>query len=398
MYEIRGNGDAVPALHNTKPWSNGKRRWIRGLAKRIFLPEQVVDAYYRYSAWRALQRLLSATVNVFGLQAMIMAVGARNGLGTAAAIDWVLKDALGKCTRLAWAGKMGRAFDGDAKRWRFRSSVLYASGNGLQIATFACPSLFLLLATIANCFKQVSLLTSTATRSAIYRSFAATDDTNNIGDITAKGEAQIAVVDLLGMAIGIAITKACAFDKARLLFLYVALSFAEILAMYNEIRAVVFKQLNLDRALDLLRAFVVKHSIPTPSDLARRERILLGPRDSNIFPPLSTVVHDEIHLANLVDIFANDDFLLAPREKGAVIVLTPDAPDLTILRALLARAFYDRHDDPDVYARLRTARDNADTHFDSLLADMEAVGWSTTSFMFPEIRIRASWPRPSVVR
>eukprot|EP00633_Aureoumbra_lagunensis_P006488 CAMPEP_0197319440 /NCGR_PEP_ID=MMETSP0891-20130614/54884_1 /TAXON_ID=44058 ORGANISM="Aureoumbra lagunensis, Strain CCMP1510" /NCGR_SAMPLE_ID=MMETSP0891 /ASSEMBLY_ACC=CAM_ASM_000534 /LENGTH=67 /DNA_ID=CAMNT_0042810369 /DNA_START=60 /DNA_END=260 /DNA_ORIENTATION=- len=67
-----------------------------------------------------------------------MAVGVRDaasgrGIGTAAAIDWVLKDALGKLTRLAWAGKMGRSFDGDAKRWRFRSSLLYATGNGLQI-------------------------------------------------------------------------------------------------------------------------------------------------------------------------------------------------------------------------------------------------------------------------
>ena len=139
---------------------------------------------------------------------MVMAVGLRDAravaaggavVGAAAAVDWVLKDALGKVTRLGWAARMGREFDGDAKRWRFRSSLLYATGNGLQIATFAFPLLFLLLATVANCLKQVSMLTSTATRSAIYRSFAATETTNNLGDVTAKGEAQIAVVDLVGL-------------------------------------------------------------------------------------------------------------------------------------------------------------------------------------------------------
>ena len=47
----------------------------------------------------------------FGVQAMVMAVGLRDaravaaggGGGAAAAVDWVLKDALGKVTRLGWA-------------------------------------------------------------------------------------------------------------------------------------------------------------------------------------------------------------------------------------------------------------------------------------------------------
>ena len=38
----------------------------------------------------------------------------------------------------------------------------------------------------------MSMLTSSATRNAMYKSFAG--DSQNLGDITAKGEAQIAVV------------------------------------------------------------------------------------------------------------------------------------------------------------------------------------------------------------
>lgn len=38
---------------------------------------------------------------------------------------------------------------------------------------------------MANSFKQMSMLTSSATRNTIYRSFARGE---NIGDITAKGE------------------------------------------------------------------------------------------------------------------------------------------------------------------------------------------------------------------
>jgi hypothetical protein len=63
---------------------------------------------------------------------------------------------------------MGGRFDSDAKRWRMRASLM-------------------------------SRLTCYSTRNALYNSFR--DGTReNIGDITAKGEASIAVVDLLGIA------------------------------------------------------------------------------------------------------------------------------------------------------------------------------------------------------
>lgn len=55
-------------------------------------------------------------------QALLLALGIKaKRLGAAAAMSWVLKDALGKFGRILWASKMGRRFDSDAKRWRFRS-------------------------------------------------------------------------------------------------------------------------------------------------------------------------------------------------------------------------------------------------------------------------------------
>lgn len=65
-----------------------------------------------------------------------------------------------------------------------KKSLLYAAGNGLEIVTYVFPASFLILAAMANSFKQMSMLTSSATRNTIYRSFARGE---NIGDITAKG-------------------------------------------------------------------------------------------------------------------------------------------------------------------------------------------------------------------
>mmetsp|Transcript_2426 Transcript_2426/g.7517 ORF Transcript_2426/g.7517 Transcript_2426/m.7517 type:complete len:478 (-) Transcript_2426:190-1623(-) len=412
LVEVRKDGTRQ-RLFETRRVVGRKRRRLLGATKAAFLPEAVTSAYYGYSMWRCLQRLLSATVNVFGLQAMIMAVGVRDAssgkaIGAAAAIDWVLKDALGKVTRLIWAGRMGREFDADAKRWRFRSSLLYATGNGLQIATFAAPHLFLLLATVANSLKQISLLTSTATRSAIYRSFALTEATNNIGDITAKGEAQIAVVDLLGMALGISLSRACGFGRDQLIALYAGLSFLEICAMYREIRCVVFRQLNLERASEVLAAFVANRDatrdadrrLPTPDDAASREHILFAPTrsDKDTFPPLADLKKrlDPAALAELIDVFQHQQFLLAPLDHRRFgIVLKPDATDPDILQALLALHLAEHDRDGDDLARLRRATRAAEADHGALLDALHAAGWSTSSFMFPSVRARLDWPAPS---
>ena len=113
--------------------------------KNCFVPSGAISSdYYIYSLWRSAQRFVSATSSVFGTQALLLALGFKsNRIGIAAATTWVLKDALGKVSRIFWASKHGRKFDSDAKKWRFRSSLLFATGNGLEIFTYIVPSMFL---------------------------------------------------------------------------------------------------------------------------------------------------------------------------------------------------------------------------------------------------------------
>lgn len=91
-------------------------------------------------------------------------------LGLAAATKWVIKDALGKVSRIFWASKNGRKFDSDAKKWRFRASLLFAFGSTLQILTNVFPSLFIVFAAVANAVKQMAMVTSSATRNTMYAS------------------------------------------------------------------------------------------------------------------------------------------------------------------------------------------------------------------------------------
>ena len=67
-----------------------------------------------------------------------------------------------------------------------------------------------------------------------YKSFSRNND--NIGDITAKGEAQIAVIDLLGLLIGVNISKVTQLSKAKIVSVFIFLSMVDLLCVYNEIR------------------------------------------------------------------------------------------------------------------------------------------------------------------
>ena len=64
-----------------------------------------------------------------------------------------------------------------------------------------------------------------------YKSFSTKSD--NIGDITAKGEAQIAVIDLLGMVIGIAVSRLIGTDRTKIVAVFLALTFVDLLWRYR---------------------------------------------------------------------------------------------------------------------------------------------------------------------
>jgi len=353
-----------------------------------FVPEGVSDSYYRFMRWRIFQRFVNANVHVIGTQSLLMGLrgmqqsgvagaavstAAKGGaaLGAAAATNWVLKDTLGKVVRMAWASKMGRKFDPDAKRWRFRASLIYALGNGLEVSTYLHPQYFLVLAMLANSCKQMSMLTSSATRNALYNSFrregvassgAGSNATNsttgsrrgsggveNIGDITAKGEAQIAVVDLLGIASGICLSRAVGVSVQNVFAVWIVLQIMEIFCMFHEMRSVVYKTFNFERMYTVLGKLLLEEDgenenneqvvddsantttdtgkpstkqkykftghIPTPEQIAATEKIFLPPdhlaRRAIAFGSPGRTVLDPEELDMLInDVFRGEKYFL----------------------------------------------------------------------------------------
>jgi hypothetical protein len=364
-----------------------------------FLPSGVTSNYYTFMRWRILQRFASANLFVFGTQSLLMGLGFKNTIALSAAIKWVLKDALGKMVRMIWAAKMGRRFDSDAKRWRFRSALVFALGNGLEIITYIFPSMFLLWATLANCCKQISMLTSSSTRTAIYNSFR--DGTReNIGDITAKGEAQIAFVDLFGIVSGVSLSRTVGTSVQAVLTVYFVLQALDIVCMHRQLSCVQYRVLNFERLVAALEQYCSSADVETPKGMAASERIFLPPhpkaRRGVAFGSLSRAKLTPTELQQLLALFAKERFLLVVnvnQHQDCHVVLHEEATNVDIVKATLALTILRRKESPNLQM-VKESLVECNQLFGPFLRKLAERGWeSPARSMFGRPHMRAYWPR-----
>ncbi|KAK6128643.1 hypothetical protein DH2020_037601 [Rehmannia glutinosa] len=172
--------------------------------RNFFLPREVSGNYLEYVKWKFLHRVFSSALQVLATQAMFRAIGIgySRSLPSAAALNWVLKDGLGRLSRCIYTASLASAFDTNLKRVRFSTSVLFSLSIGVELLTPVFPKHFLLLATIANIAKQISLACHLATGllQLLYfvtlKSFAVSD---NLGEISAKAQIQTVCFDNVGL-------------------------------------------------------------------------------------------------------------------------------------------------------------------------------------------------------
>jgi hypothetical protein len=170
-------------------------------------------------------------MGVFTTQTLLNSVGAsRNSSASAAvAINWILKDGAGRVGKMLFA-RQGKKFDYDLKQLRFAGDLLMELGAGVELATAAVPHLFLPLACAANVVKNVAAVTSTSTRTPIYKAFAKGE---NIGDVTAKGECVGNIADLMGTGFSILISK----RNPSLVTTFGLLSCGYLMSSYQEVES-----------------------------------------------------------------------------------------------------------------------------------------------------------------
>ena len=319
------DGDGTPARGSTTARGDDAlarlrariRRSSRRLETRLrdaLLPasDAVTEDYWEYARFRFFQRAASSGITVFATQQMLTAVGlgATRRLPAAAAVNWVLKDGLGRLGKLSVATNFGRAFDADVKRFRFTSSVVYDLSSLIEMITPFYPQRFLLLATIANVGKSVGITTANVVRAPIQRSFALEE---NLAEIAAKTSAQQVLADNVGLAFAVGLTAftnggkmAEAYPALRTalpLAAFVPLAAVDLYCIYRELKAVNLKTVNKERGEIIAEAFVRDGRVPTPRRVADAERLLIPARlDESALP---------LKIASVADACPTPEILIA---------------------------------------------------------------------------------------
>ncbi|XP_031254309.1 protein root UVB sensitive 4-like [Pistacia vera] len=260
-------------------FDDGFRKLLRicSLAFRdFFLPKQVSENYMNYVKWKFLHRVFSSALQVLATQAMFRAIGIgySRSLPAAAALNWVLKDGLGRFCRCIYTASLASAFDTNLKRVRFSTSVLFSLSIGVELLTPVFPKYFLLLASIANIAKQISLACYLATGSAVHRSFAVAD---NLGEVSAKAQIQTVCFDNLGLMIAASFNMLLKNNQrlqAGLPFVvYPIFSAIDLFGIYQGLKHVHLQTITKDRLEIILDKWIESGHVPSPAEVSKEESV-----------------------------------------------------------------------------------------------------------------------------
>ncbi|GJW12349.1 protein root UVB sensitive 4 [Tanacetum coccineum] len=257
---------------------NGFQRLFGLSFRNFFFPRKVSDSYLEYVKWKFLHRVFSSALQVLATQAMFRAIGIgyARSLPSAAALNWVLKDGLGRLSRCIYTASLSSAFDTNLKRVRFSTSVVFSLSIGVELMTPAFPQYFLLLASIANIAKQISLACYLATGTAVHRSFAVAD---NLGEVSAKAQIQTVCFDNLGLllaaALNVMVKNNQRLQAALPFVVYPIFTAIDLCGIYQSLKHVHLQTLTKDRLEMIIDTWIELGYVPSPAEASKREGISL---------------------------------------------------------------------------------------------------------------------------
>ncbi|KAB2036702.1 hypothetical protein ERO13_D03G019500v2 [Gossypium hirsutum] len=269
---VDGGGSGVPFCFDLDKVVEASSLAIRN----FFIPKQVSENYIGYVKWKFLHRVFSSALQVLATQAMFRAIGIgySRSLTSAAALNWVLKDGLGRLSRCIYTASLASAFDTNLKRVRFTTSMLFTFSIGVELLTPVFPHHFLLLASLANVAKQMSLACYMATSPPIHRSFAIAD---NLAEVSAKSQIQSVCFDNLGLMLA-AVLNMLLKNNQRLqtglpFILYPIFSAIDLFGIYQGLKHVHLQTLTKDRLEIIIGSWISSGYVPSPEEVSKDEEI-----------------------------------------------------------------------------------------------------------------------------
>ncbi|KAF6002175.1 hypothetical protein F1559_001869 [Cyanidiococcus yangmingshanensis] len=342
-------------------------------------------------------------VGVFSTQSLLLAVGVGrpSAAPIAAALQWVIRDGLGRAGRMLFS-QVGTGFDAETKQYRLAAAFVLNVSCALETLTPFFPDLFLPLASVANMAKGASTIAAASTRGAIYRSFMRRE---NLGDITAKQETVGVVGDLLGTAVGVVLARVASHSHRLSMIAFGGASLGHLVSAYYEVKSVELRTLNRQRAHMLIWSYLEENGTVLPiKTVNRRERLIYRPWLDSLHAPnvelgarLSDAASDAESLRYLLRLYHDEKYMLIlcwrSRTDRAPPGCHPSGPAQGIFQS---RAFWRLYKSSgDRFSPNRTLIEESyrvtNRLFPTFIHDCRTAGWNVDCVLLRPIARRVQW-------
>jgi len=209
------------------------------------------------------------------------------------------------------------------------------------------------------------------------------------------------IAELIGMGLGIGLSKVIGTKMRSIVTAFTVLSLLDIAAIHQELRVVVFRNLNPQRTGLIVDEYTSKGTMPTPHTISRRERIMLRPligEDGVTFTGLLEIVTTKDEWRRYMEIFRKEKFLIGCKSKKGKpcpgkqckIVIHEDARSRDILRSMLTLGYL-RQEKAVTFETISEAKGKADQEIRPFLDAAKSAGWNTEQLLYSTLKRRCSW-------
>ncbi|CAF3673838.1 unnamed protein product [Rotaria sp. Silwood1] len=218
------------------------------LLRAVFYPDNyplgVSSDYGIYQYYSIIQTGCIAISGALAFSALFrgMGVGQETSNHLAASIVWLLKDGAGMIGRIIFAWGFAVSLDADCKQWHFVGDILNDIACILDLITPHFRSALLVISSISNICRAVTLVIHGSTRTVIFQHQARN---NNVADITAKFSSLETMVSLVALFINVILLSI--LPSIFIWPVFIMLTMGHLWANYQAKRCILFTVFNHQR-------------------------------------------------------------------------------------------------------------------------------------------------------
>lgn len=354
-------------------------------------PATVGSGYIPFSICNVVRQMFRNAYYVLGTSSLLVALSADSAsqLTLSAALTWALKDGLGLAAQACLSSTLGPMTDADPKRARMSGEFLMVASGAAEVCSVLAPSAFLFFASLAGVLrKSGDALSGPGYRVFLDRLAIA----GNIGDVSARGEAQVVFGKLLGLGLGAAVVAALAATpqdpNVRLSATGIAfglLAVGHLATSRVQVSTVCLATLNSQRLNLILDAFLSTGRVPSIAHVNSIERVVyLG-------SPPHSCARSIVYGVDLQSVKSDDTFLV-PRSvryflvksgDGVAVAFRKDASTKDVLLSTLEARRLLQSTDRWQAETMESAQRWALATFNDFETQLKTEGWDTSRFLSP---------------